>query len=133
MKYNYLHTPNLIIPVATLVLLLWPLTATCSDKTQSKADQNLHDDFLKYKHSHNILPFEEILALVRPYIDGEIIETEIEIEDDILSYEFKYIDGSGRVIELYVDAQTGKIHKKEEDGHKHRPQKKEKKDKAHKK
>jgi len=131
MKNNNLYTSDLIMPVAAIILLLWPHTTAYSDEAQSRGRQSLHEDFLKYKHSHNILPFEEILKLVRPYIDGDIIETEIEIEDDILSYEFKYIDGSGRVIDLYVDAQTGKIHKKEKGGHK--PQKKKKEDEHHEK
>ena len=44
-----------------------------------------------------------------------IIETEFEYEDGVPVYEFKYIDRSGRVRELYVDARTGAILKDEAD------------------
>ena len=74
-----------------------------------------HQEVLEYRQSRDILSFEEILKAVRPNIEGEIIEAEFEQEDGIPVYEFKYIDTSGRVLKIYVDARTGKILKQETD------------------
>ena len=70
-----------------------------------------------YQHqkSKDILPFKDILKIVRPLIHGEIIETEFEMEEGLPVYEFKYIDKSGRVREMYVNAKTGKVIKDELD------------------
>lgn len=80
-----------------------------------KTSGSKHDDVLEYRQKENILPFEEIFAMVKDKINGEIIKTEFEIEDGIPVYEFKYIDESGRVLEIYADARTGVVVKKEQD------------------
>ena len=69
----------------------------------------------KHRKSKDILPFRDVLQAVRPFIKGEIIETEFEIEHGLPVYEFKYIDRTGRVREMYVNARTGKIIKDELD------------------
>jgi len=74
-----------------------------------------HEDVYKHSRAHDILSFRDILKLVSPHIDGEIIETKFDFEEDMPVYEFKYIDLSGRVMEIYVDARNGKILKNEED------------------
>jgi len=67
------------------------------------------EQIYQQRQSANILPLEEILELLRPGFNGEIIETEFEYEDGIPVYEFKYISKRGRVREMYVDARTGEI------------------------
>ena len=62
----------------------------------------------------DIRPLAEIYALIRPQIDGEIVETELEREDGRWVYEIKYISRTGRMRELYIDAKTGKAIKTEE-------------------
>ena len=89
--------------------------AVFSGQSNSHKDLEKHEDVLRFRKKKDILPFSEILKAVRPQIQGEIIETEFEYEDGRPVYEFKYIDPSGRVIEMYVDAKTGKILKKEYD------------------
>ena len=74
-----------------------------------------HEEVLKYRGSEAILPFDRILKMVRKRIKGEIIETEFEIEDEVPVYEIKYIRNDGRVMELYVDARSGRILKEEQD------------------
>ncbi len=80
-------------------------TQTIADRTRFSKQQQVY----KHRKSRDILSFKEILKAVRPRIKGEIIETEFEIEHGIPTYEFKYIDKSGRVREMYVNAKTGKI------------------------
>jgi uncharacterized membrane protein YkoI len=74
-----------------------------------------HDDAWRARQGGAILPLAKVLAMVRPKIRGEIIETEFEYEHGRPVYEFKYVDRRGRVRELYVDARTGAILKDEPD------------------
>lgn len=87
------------------------ILALAGDKTSSAG----HNEVLKYRQGEGILPFEEVLAIVKDRIKGEIIEAEFEIEDGIPVYEFKYIDESGHVLEVYTDARTGVVIKEERD------------------
>lgn len=61
------------------------------------------------------MPLADVLAAVRPHIAGRIIETEFDREDGNWVYELKYIDAQGRLVEIYVDATTGRILKTEGD------------------
>ncbi|GBE42404.1 peptidase propeptide and YPEB domain protein [bacterium BMS3Bbin10] len=74
-----------------------------------------HDDAWSAREGGSILPLTEVLALIGPQIDGNIIETEFEYEHGRPLYEFKYVDKKGRVRELYVDARTGVILKDKPD------------------
>ena len=56
-----------------------------------------------------IRPLLDILALIRGKLPGDIIGVEIERDDGRWQYEFKVIDGQGRLFEAYVNAQTGEI------------------------
>ena len=78
-------------------------------------ESDKQEQVYRHRQSKDILPFEDILKVVRSRIRGEIIETEFEVEHGIPTYEFKYIDKSGRVREIYVNARTGKILKDELD------------------
>lgn len=70
---------------------------------------------LQLNQKQDILSLAEILEKVQPKMQGELIETEFEIEDGVAVYEFKYISPSGKVLEIYVDAKTGEIIKEKTD------------------
>lgn len=72
-----------------------------------------HEQLYDYIRSHKVLPFTKVLEKVHDLIEGEIIETRFEIEDGVPVYEFKYITRKGRVLEIYMDAKTGAVIKKE--------------------
>lgn len=78
-------------------------------------EESHHEDVLKQRETKDILSFDAVLSTIRPMINGEIIEAEFEMEDGVPVYEFKYIDPSGHVREMYVDARTGKIIKDKRD------------------
>jgi uncharacterized membrane protein YkoI len=48
-------------------------------------------------------------------VTGEVVGVEFEREDGQWIYEFKVIDRRGRLLEVYVDAQTGEVLSMEED------------------
>ena len=56
-----------------------------------------------------IRSLSEILADLRPQLDGEIIEVELEDEGGTYVYEFKVLTPTGRVREIKVNAATGKV------------------------
>lgn len=62
-----------------------------------------------------ILPLETILAsLLRTY-PGDILKIELDDDDDYLIYEIEILTRRGIVLELEVDAHTGRILDIEED------------------
>jgi uncharacterized membrane protein YkoI len=76
------------------------------DRERERPD---HDTAWSARVDGSILALPEVLALVRPQIDGEIIEIKFDTEHGGPVYEFKYVDRGGRVRELYADARTGVI------------------------
>ena len=80
-----------------------------ADKNRKGRIERDHDDVWSARRDETILALPQVLAMVGSKIDGEIIETEFEVEHGRPVYEFKYVDGKGRVRELYVDARTGAI------------------------
>jgi uncharacterized membrane protein YkoI len=56
-----------------------------------------------------ILPLEQVLAALKRGVTGEISRVELEKEGGIWVYEFKVISPRGRMIEVSVDAKTGKL------------------------
>ncbi len=51
-----------------------------------------------------VLPLMTILERLAAVIDGDIVETELDREDGGWVYEITYIDRTGRLIELEIDA-----------------------------
>jgi uncharacterized membrane protein YkoI len=53
----------------------------------------------------------DILAALRGKLPGELAGVEIEQKHGRWLYEFRVVDGKGRLYEVYVDAHSGKIEK----------------------
>tara|TARA_R110002020_G_scaffold34066_29_gene103893 strand:+ start:56627 stop:56947 length:321 start_codon:yes stop_codon:yes gene_type:complete len=56
-----------------------------------------------------IMRLSEILEKIGPYINGKILEIELEYADGVPIYEFYFLDSSGRRLEYEVDARTARI------------------------
>jgi hypothetical protein len=61
------------------------------------------------------LHLSEILAKVRPDLGGEIVGVSFKEQQERWIYEFKVIEPTGRLVEVYVDATTARILKRETD------------------
>ena len=85
-----------------------------ADKKRKGRDDD-HDEAYRARQGGAVLPLAQVLAMVRPKIDGEIIETEFEYEHGIPVYEFKYVNSQGQVRELYADARNGAVLKDKPD------------------
>ncbi|VDC29192.1 PepSY domain-containing protein [Pseudogemmobacter humi] len=62
-----------------------------------------------------ILPLDQVLDVLRAHVTGELIEIQLEIEEGVLIYEIDLISPDGRLIEVEIDAATGRLLQLEED------------------
>ena len=91
-----------------------PDRAIADNKGVERGEED-HDEAFRARLGGAVLPLAEVLTMVRPKIDGEIIETEFEYEHGIPVYEFKYVNRQGQVRELYADARNGAVLKDKPD------------------
>lgn len=56
-----------------------------------------------------IQPLEKVLAAARPEIDGEFVGAELEVEYGVWVYDIKFIDRSGMMRNIHVDAKTAEL------------------------
>ena len=61
-----------------------------------------------------IKPLAQLLELAKDRLPGEIVSVEIERKQGVWLYEFRVIDKSGRLFDVYVDAQSGEIRRTKE-------------------
>jgi uncharacterized membrane protein YkoI len=62
-----------------------------------------------------ILPLEQIINKAVAVKPGQVIETELEEDDGVYSYELEILDENGIVWELELDAKTGELLELEKD------------------
>lgn len=80
------------------------------------ADRNgEHEDARRAVERGEALPMTEILTKVRSDLGGEIVGVSFERKHDRWLYEFKVVEPGGRLVEVYVDAATGRVLKREAD------------------
>lgn len=74
-----------------------------------------HDRARRAVERGEALPLVEILAKVRGDLGGEIVRVSFKRERDLWLYEFKVVEPGGRLVEVYVDAASGRVLKREAD------------------
>jgi uncharacterized membrane protein YkoI len=75
----------------------------------ARAESHDQDAVRQAVESGEISPLADILAAVRGRLPGEVVGVEIETEKGHWIYEFRVLDGKGRLFEVYVDARSGAI------------------------
>lgn len=76
------------------------------------------DDFeeaYRLRERREILPLEELLRRSGLGSDVRILEIESELEHGRRVYEIEYLDGSGRIREILIDARSGAVIADEEE------------------
>jgi len=101
LRYHLTHLTAAF--VATMLLAAAPL-AHARDH-----DDRRRDEMRRAVEAGEIRSLADIIAGVRGQLPGEIAGVEIERENDHWIYEFRVIDGSGRLFEVYIDARKGTI------------------------
>lgn len=66
-----------------------------------------HDRVFRWRQEGRVLPLEGILERFDPQRRLRIIEIELEEEEGLPVYEIQYLDTSGRIHEIDIDARTG--------------------------
>lgn len=118
MSHSLFRNP---LTAATFTLLAFALSAMpaagddggcAGEEYESEHD---HERARRALECGEVMPLADVLAAVRPHITGRLIETEFEREDGLWVYELTFIDSRGHLVEIYVDARSGKILKSEGD------------------
>ena len=74
-----------------------------------------HDQGRRAVERGEALPLTDILARVRPGLGGEVVGVSFERKRDRWVYELKVIESGGRLVQVYVDAASAEILKRERD------------------
>jgi len=56
-----------------------------------------------------ILSLSEIMEQASSHIPGKILEVELEEKDGLIVYEIEYLGDQGVVMEMLIDARTGRL------------------------
>lgn len=75
-----------------------------------------HDRAKRARERGEIRPLEEILPMVRERFPGEVAQIELEREHGVWIYEFKVLNPAGRLLDIKIDAATGREIKAEGEG-----------------
>lgn len=94
------------VPAAVLALALAALLVPPEGALARARD---HDEARRAVEAGQARPLNEILDIVRGKLPGEIIRVKFERQNGEWMYEFRLVDRSGRLFEVYVDARTGEI------------------------
>ncbi len=89
--------------------LLAAVPAGARDRDEYRRDEMRHA-----VEAGEIKSLADILALVRGKLPGEIAGVEIERKQGRWLYEFRVVDGNGRLFEVYIDAHNGTIERVKE-------------------
>ena len=105
---------TLIIPVVAVALAGFaavPSFAGDADKNHVSE----HEIARAALRRGEILPLTRILPIVQRRVPGDVIKIKLDDDDKRIEYEVKVLTSNGRVIEVELDARTGRILKIEED------------------
>lgn len=85
------------------------VTILGSVRMPARADDDDAERVRQAVEKGEIRPLSDILAETRSKLPGDVVGVEIEREDGRWQYEFKVVDGQGRLFEVYVNAQTAVV------------------------
>ena len=74
-----------------------------------------HEDARRAVELGEALPLADVLAKVRRDLGGEIVGVSFKRKQDLWLYEFKVVEPGGRLVEVYVDAASGRVLKRDAD------------------
>jgi len=72
-------------------------------------DEYRRDEVRRAVEAGEIKSLADILKTVRRKLPGEVAGVEIERAHGRWRYEFRVVDGEGRLYEVYIDARSGEI------------------------
>lgn len=92
------------------VLAAAALVAAAPRLADARDQDELHrDEVRRAVETGEIRSLADILNVLQGKLPGEVAGTEIEHKNGRWRYEFRVVDGQGRLFEVYVDARSGEI------------------------
>jgi uncharacterized membrane protein YkoI len=104
--------PRDMIRIGLAATMLVPASMPIPLHADSASD---HDQGRRAVERGEALPLVDILARVRPGLRGEVVGVSFERERGRWVYELKVIETGGRLVQVYVDAASAEILKRERD------------------
>lgn len=93
-----------------MVALVVALVAAASQLADARDQDELRRDKVRRAvETGQIRSLADILKAVREKLPGEVAGVEIDRKDGRWRYEFRVVDGQGRLFEVYIDARSGEI------------------------
>ena len=89
--------------------------ASCLGVRSAAGTDKDHDRARRAFQRGEIRSLSQIMADLKPQLGGEVIEVELERKANSYVYKLKILPASGRLWEVYVDAATGKVLRREPD------------------
>src|SRR3972149_1442354 len=105
---QHLTAMALLLAAAAFVAAA-PRLADARDK-----DEGRRDEGPRAGETGQIRALADILNAVRSKLPGEVAGVEVERKNGRWLYEFRVVDGKGRLFEVYVDARNGEIERAKE-------------------
>lgn len=105
----------LIMGLVVILTTGSPVAVSSEYERQWEDDDHTYDRARRALDRGEVLPIAKLLERLKTEVPGEVIGVEFEHEHGRWVYEFKVIDSKGRLLEVYVDAQTGEVLSMEED------------------
>ena len=94
----------------TMMALVVALVAVAPQLTDARdRDELRRDEVRRAVETGQIRSLADILKAVREKLPGEVAGVEIDRKDGRWRYEFRVVDGQGRLFEVYIDARSGEI------------------------
>ena len=108
---------RILLAAVAAAIAVPAFVATTSSTQATTLKPGDHDYAREALRRGEIQPITRILPAVQQRVPGDVIEIELEAHDDgrRIEYEIKILTSSGRIIEVKVDARTGRIRHIEED------------------
>jgi uncharacterized membrane protein YkoI len=82
--------------------------------TAARADEHEQDELHEAVERGDIRSLADILAAIRDQLPGEVAGVEVEHRNGHWIYEFRVVDGRGRLFEVRVDARSAAIERVKE-------------------
>ncbi|MCD2174583.1 PepSY domain-containing protein [Rhizobium sp. C4] len=106
----YRPVPSLLIAVAALALAGSLAHADSDDD----GDEGVTLDAIQRAvENGTVRPLSDLKAIVAERFPGDIVRIEPRVRHGNFTYEFKVLQGDGRLVEIHMDARTGRILKTE--------------------
>jgi uncharacterized membrane protein YkoI len=114
MKYR-VNAFLLTVGLALSLVMVSNTVFSSGDERHWEDDDHTYDRARRAVDRGETLPVAELLKRLETQVPGEVVGMEFEREHGRWIYEFKLIDTRGRLLEVYVDGQSGAVLSMEED------------------